>query len=155
MWCQTMSTIEVINPEELAELRREDEKWFTDFCDIYKVGGASESSESDSDDAYGGTDDDYGGIDDRTETLFQSHVSCMIESSTAHEQTRVVMGVLRETQLFTVTLPALTEINVGDHVIVTTQSNLHLRVQAVLNPESWEIERRVIGSEEGQHAAPA
>jgi hypothetical protein len=128
---------ETLTDVEVASLRETTERWFTDKCDIYRI-------------AVG--DDPYGG-EDETESLVSgaTGVECMLESGAAHEQTRAVYGKIVGVQLFTVTLPALTDVRVGDHLLITTQGNLHLRVQAVMDPESWELERRVIGSEEGEH----
>lgn len=131
------STNSTITQEELVELRNETELWFTDLCDIYRISLV---------------DDNYGGQTE-TETVLSSGIKCMLESGTAHEQMRAVYSKLVDVQLFTVTLPAETDIQVTDHIVVTSQNNLHLRVQAVLSPESWEVEKRVVGSQQGEHNA--
>jgi len=130
---------EVLTAVELAGLRDTSEKWFTDTCDVYRITKV--------DDPYGGESEDEEPVSGL------SGIRCMLESGAAHEQTRAIMDKITGTQIFTVTLPALTDVQVGDHLIITSQGNMHLRVQAVLNPESYEVERRVIGSEEGEHIA--
>lgn len=75
-------------------------------------------------------------------------VPCMIESGVSQEQHRVIADKITDTHLFTVTVPAKTSIQVGDHLTITTQGDMHLIVQAVFAPESWEVERRVLASVE-------
>jgi hypothetical protein len=108
-----------------------------DTCDIYRTVRT--------DDAYGGETDD--------EDVIQTGVKCALESGAAQEQIMLLSDRIRGTQTFTVFLPAGTDVKPEDHLIIISQSNLHLRVQAVMEPESWEIERRVIASEEGEHSA--
>lgn len=123
---------------ELQSLRSEVEAWFTDTCDIYTVTSA---------------EDEFGGEGVATETPKASGVRCMIESGAAHEQTRAMIGKIAGVQLFLVSLPQATDIELDDHLVVTTQNNLHMRVQAVMSPESYEMEKRVIASTLGEHNA--
>jgi len=127
-----------ITEYELSLLRDEAEVWYDDVCDIYRITS---------------TDDPYGGEGVVSETPIATGVGCALESGAAHEQERALIAKIQGVQLFTVALPAETDIEVGDHIIVTSKSNLHLRVQAVLAPESIEIERHVIGSTQGEHNA--
>lgn len=126
-----------LTPAELESMRDENLSFFTDLCTIYRKPGP--------------TDDAFGGISDDVEAVFAADVPCMLESGAAQEQTRALIGKIAGVQLFTVTLPALQDVRVHDHIIVTTQADMHLRVQAVMAPESFELERRVIGSELGEH----
>jgi len=123
----------VITAEELAGLRDATESWFTDLCDIYGSGS--------------GSADAYGGWGNNPESLRVSGVPCSIESGAEHVQTRALLAKIENTQAFTVTLPADTDVLVGDHLVITTQNSDRLRVEAVMAPESWEIERRVIATE--------
>ena len=122
---------------ELSLLRQEAEGWFTDLVDVFEKGI---------------TDDPYSGHStDAMETRTMEGVPCAIESGAALEQLSVIAGKVQGTQLFTVTLPAGTAVVVGNHLIVTSRNNLHLTVQAVIGPESYEVERRVIATSEGEH----
>lgn len=118
--------------EELELLREEVQTWYEDLVDIYE---------------YSIVDDAYGG-ESPTEIIHATGIPCLIDSGAAHEQTRAMLGKLVGVQLFTVTLPAGTHTELGWHLTVTTRSNRHLRIQAILYPESLEIERQVIASEE-------
>lgn len=124
----------VITPTELADLREATESWFTDRCDIWRPAVSA-------DDAYGG----YGNAS--ADTLVVEDIHCAIESGAEHEQTRALIAKIQSTQVFTVILPAGTDVRLHDHLIITTQGNDRLRVQAVISPESWEIERRVLATE--------
>lgn len=62
------------------------------------------------------------------------------------------IGRFESLQVFIITLPALTDVHVGDHIVLTSSSdhpNMHLEVQAEMAPESFEIERNVIATEIG------
>lgn len=126
-----------LSTEELSLLRTGVESWFTDTCDVYRI-----TKE----------DDEYGG-EGETETRIQIGVPCMLETGAAHEQVRALMGKLQGVELVLVSLPAGTDVNVEDHLVLTSQSNMHLRVQAVMDPESYEVERRVVASTQGEHHA--
>ena len=118
---------------ELMALRDEVAGWMPDRCNILRVTQAEDSA---------------GGVED-TETQVASAVLCEVQSGVAQEQVHLVGGRLENVQLFTITFPALTDVRVSDHLLITTQANRHLIVQAVVAPESWEIERRVIATTEG------
>jgi hypothetical protein len=129
-----------ITHSELDLLRQEVESWFPYTCNIYKVTGT--------DDAFGGrsrghsVDPDY------------RDVPCSIESGAAHAQEIPHLARIENVQIFTVSMPAETDVNVGDHLVVTTPDHpsLHLHVQAELAPEDYEVERRVIATEIGTAA---
>src|SRR5687768_1673052 len=125
----------MLSAEELTGLRTETKKWYEDTMSIYAA--------TETDDVYGGS-----GI---SEALLSSEIPCLVESGAAHEQVRVMMAHLQNVQLFMVTCPAETQVSVGNHLVITSRGNLHLRVQAVMAPESLEIERQVVASEEGEH----
>lgn len=124
-----------ITTEEMGLLREEANLWMPDWCDIYRVTTG---------------DDDYGGSTEE-ETVLTEMLPCSIESGAAQEQVTLLVGQQVGTQIFTVTLPADTDIRVTDHLVIRSQNDLHLRIQAVMDPESWDVEVRVIGSEEGEH----
>lgn len=125
---------DTITQAELADLRSATESWFTDILDIYR--GAVSS-------------DPYGGEGEGAEGLVAQAVPCAIESSAEHVQERALLAIIGDVQAFTVTVPAETDIQVDDRVVLTSRGNDSLRVQAVMAPESWEIERRVIATELG------
>jgi hypothetical protein len=58
------------------------------------------------------------------------------------------IAALRNVHVFTVFLPAETDVRVQDNLVLTTQDNLKLRVQAVLRPETNELLRPVIATSE-------
>jgi len=119
--------------EELTSVRSELTGWMPDVCTISRVNRA---------------DDEWGGQED-TDTPFLQGIRCSIESGAGQEQLEVILDRVRGVQIYTVTFPALTDVRVNDKLIITSQNNLELRVQAVMDPESWELERRAIASEEG------
>lgn len=119
--------------EELTSLRTELTRWMPDVCTITRVNRA---------------DDPYGGEED-TDTPFLAGVPCSIESGAGQEQLALILDRVRGVQIYTITFPALTDVRVNDKLIITSQGNLQLRVQAVMDPESWELDRRAIASEEG------
>lgn len=125
-------------PEWELDQVRDDLHGFYDFhCRIERVTG---------------TDDPYGGHTEARATI-QDQIHCYVEGGVAHEQDRVVAeGLQREHELFTISMPAFTDVRVGDWVVVyahhadvSEPGILEVRVSAVIGPESHEIERRVIG----------
>jgi hypothetical protein len=126
-----------VSDNELQLLQADLETWFTDTCDIFRVTGA--------DDVYGGHTRGHG------LTATYSDVPCMVESGAAQDQERLLVGAVVEVQIFTVSLPADTDIRVGDHLVVTatdeTDESMHLHAHAVLAPETIEIERKCIAVE--------
>lgn len=71
----------------------------------------------------------------------------MLESGAGHEQILNLLGAERNFQIFRVHMSPEVDVRVNDHLIVSTQGALHLRVQAVMSPESYEVDRIVIGNE--------
>lgn len=124
----------VLTPTELAGLRAATESWFPDVCDIYRVAAQA--------------GDDYGGYGStNADTVIAAGVPCSVESGAEHVQIRALLAKIENVQAFAVTFPANTDVKVGDHLVLTSRANDRLRVEGVLAPESWEIERRVIASE--------
>ncbi len=124
---------------ELASLRNETELWFDATCDIYVITSNS--------DAYGGRDRTHG------VTPTYTSIPCMVEPGAGQNQEMLGLATLEEMQMFTVTVPALTTISVGDHVVVHKGTeNLHLYVRAMQGPESFETDRRLVCSEVGSPA---
>jgi len=124
---------------ELAQLRADTFSWADATCDIFRVTG--------SDDAYGGRGRAH--LTDPTYTA----IPCMLESGAGQEQERLTLGGITEVQMFTVSLPALTDVLVGDHLKVHKGlEDLHLHVRAVMGPESYELERKVVCTEVGRTA---
>src|SRR5436190_7361867 len=94
-----------LSAPELASLRRETEDWFDLTCDI--------SRETQ-------VDDPYGGRGDSSPTTVASDIACAIESGIAHEQELSFAGKFADVQLFTVTLPAETDIRQHDNLQITS-----------------------------------
>lgn len=128
-------TLTELFPSEMDDLRSEVAKWYPDTVSIYTVARA--------DDAYGGSA--------FTSTLLVADVPCMVESGAAHEQTRAMIGKLVGTQLFTITFAPGIAVQVGDYIEITSRDNEQARVQAVMEPESWDIEFSIIVNTEGEH----
>lgn len=125
-----------VTTTELESLRAEVQTWYTDACDIYRRTFSEDS---------------YGGADEATETVLASDVPCFLESTPGREQVLPLSAALREEHIFIVYLPATQDVRVTDHLIITSQGNLHLRVQAVLNPETLDIEKIIAASTLGEH----
>jgi hypothetical protein len=122
-----------LESEELDLLRQETVGWFPDRCDTFGVVV---------------TDDPYGG-QGSVKVPKLTDVPCMIDPSPVHSEERALIGVVAGVQIYSVTVPAETDVANNDRLTITTQNNLALRVQAVLAPESWDIETRLLCSEEG------
>lgn len=117
---------------EIALLRQEVETWLTDLCDLYR--------EMLSDDVYGGQVE--------SEALVASGLRCSVQSGVSHEQTVPEISALRNVHVFTVTLPAETDVRVQDNLVITTKGDLKMRVQAVFRPETNELMRPVVATTE-------
>lgn len=122
---------EVLTEQELADLRDDATVWMPERSIIYRLTRV--------DDAYGG--------EAETEAEFSSDVPLAIESGAAQEQLEILGDAVIGSQIFTLTFPAGTDVRVTDHVAVLNHGGLDLTVQAVMDPESWEIERRAIAIE--------
>jgi hypothetical protein len=126
----------MLTPTELEQLRSDTESWFDSTCDIFRVTGG--------DDVYGGR-----GRDHSVNALYSS-LPCTVEPGAGQEQERLTLGGITEIQMFTVSLPAKTDVRVGDHLKVHRDTeDLHLHVRAVMGPESYETERKVVTTEVG------
>ena len=96
-------------------------------------------------------DDIYGGSSE-TRAVRADDVPCFVEGGVAHEQARILLGgVERESELFTRSMPAASDVRNGDVIVVYADEhdpaggNFEVRVTAVIGPESYELERRAIG----------
>lgn len=117
---------------EVENLRSELELWFEDTCDIY--------TDTRSQDNYGGESDSY--------TLSASAVPCLIVPGTSvgHRPILETAGALRLQQLYTISVPYGTVVKAGDRLVITSQDNLTLRAQVVMQPESIEIELQIVAN---------
>lgn len=123
---------QVLTSEELNSLRNSLVNWFPDTTTIYRKATQAE-------DEYGG----YGTTSARI--LLASSVPCDLDSSPKNDQERILAGsLITDAQTYFVTLPANRDVQVDDKLIITSRPGLNLRVLAVLAPESWELERRLI-----------
>lgn len=128
-----------LQADELAQLRKDTESWFDATCDIFRVVGT--------DDPYGGRGRSHGA------NPLYSAVPCAIDPGAGQNQELLTLANITEVELFTVSLPAKTDVLVGDHLRVHKDGEeLHLNVRAVMGPESYEVERRVIATEVGTTA---
>lgn len=125
-----------VTPRELDLLREEVQRWYSDTCDIYRPVLV---------------DDAYGGTGETSESAIRTGVECFLESTPGREQIIPLLASLRGEHIYIVYLPATEDVRVGDHLMVTSRGNLHLRVQAVMNPESLDIEYIVAASTLGEH----
>lgn len=121
-----------LTTDEITLLRQEVNSWLTDVCDLYR--------ETLTDDSYGGQE--------TVEALVQGGIACKVQSGVVHEQTVPEIAALRNVHIFTVTLPATTDVRLQDNLVITSMDNLKVRVQAVLAPETNELGRRVIATTE-------
>lgn len=125
-----LSEFDVIDAEELVSLREEVEAWFTDVCQIQT---ASKTS------------DGYGG---QTEGLITKvgyeAVPCEVYGGVSHLPQELFSGVVDYKEMFTVTVPVGTDVEIGDHIHFTSRS-LHIKVTVVIGPESHQLESRAVG----------
>jgi hypothetical protein len=121
-----------LTTDEVTLLRQEVDSWLTDVCDLYR--------ETLTDDAFGGQG--------TVEALVTSGLACKLQSGVVHEQTVPEIAALRNVHVFTVSLPAETDVRLQDNLVITSKDNLKLRVQAVLSPETNELSRPVIATTE-------
>lgn len=119
----------------MSLLRDETESWYSDTCNIIRRTFA---------------DDAYGGEDETVETVIASDVPCFVESTPGREQLAPFLGVLAEEHIFIIYLPPTQDVKLEDHLVLTSRDNLDLRVQAVLAPESLDIELVVAASTLGE-----
>lgn len=124
---------DVLTAVELADLRQAVTDWNPDRVTISRKG-------SDSTDDYGG----YGNTGGYSTVA--SNVAVTLESSPKNDQERTIYSLIGDTHAFFVTFPALQDVQIDDKIVVTSQSNLTLRVTAVISPESYELERRVLAT---------
>jgi hypothetical protein len=127
-----------LTTEELFLLQKEAVVWQPEVCDIYRL--VSE-------------DDDFGGSGDETEEVIATNIPCSVETGAGHEQTIQMLGLERPNTTFIVYVPAGTDVQVDDHLIITTKGNEHMRVTAVMAPETHEVERMLIANSLGEHHA--
>lgn len=125
-----------LTTEELGLLQDEAETWMPDRCDVYRTTPV---------------DDPYGGYGDETETMVLDSVPCTVETGAGHEQTIQMFSAERAATAFIVYVPSGTDVHVGDHLIVWTKGNEHMRVTAVMAPETHEVERMLIATSLGEH----
>lgn len=130
-----------LTSEELDLLREEAQVWYPELCDLYRGSAVSGG------DPYGG----YSPDPEEPGDLVMSAIPCMIESGAGHEQIFQLAGAERNYQIFRIHMSPEIDVRVNDHLIITTKDNQHLRVQAVMAPESYEIDRIVIGNELAPH----
>lgn len=127
---------DIINPEEQESLRAEVEKWYDDVCDIRRRTRSS--------DAFGG--------ESETDTVVATGVICDISAQVqAMRPTDVLASQIEIRQLYTVSMPAGTDVKFHDRLVITSWTpNQEMVVQSVLTPESWEMERQCVCSLEGE-----
>lgn len=120
---------------EIDAMQTAVEGMYDNTLDIYR-------SASGSTDAYGG----HGSAS--APTLQYSDIPCEIYPGTAHVVDMPDIGLMADTQMFTITVPLGTDVQKDDIVVITSAGNLRLRVNVVLTPESQAVELRFIADEE-------
>ena len=123
----------VLTATELSDLRQAMTDWNPDRVTVSRKG-------ADSSDDYGG----YGNTG--AYSTVASNVAVTLESSPKNDQERTIYSLVGDTHAYFVTFPALQDIRIDDKLVVTTQSNLTLRVTAAISPESYELERKVLAT---------
>lgn len=127
---------DIINPTEEAKLRSEVQKWYNDLCSITR--------ETRGADAYGG--------ETEAPAVIATNVPCDVAAGTnTARPTEVIGGQIEFRQTYTVSLPPGTDVKVHDRITITSRvPNREMIVQAVMTPESWDIELNVVTSLEGE-----
>ena len=125
-----------LTTEELFLLQKEATVWQPEVCDIYRLTT---------------TEDDFGGSGAEIETVIATNIPCTVETGAGHEQTIQMFGLERPGTAFIVYVPSGTDVEVDDHLIVKTKGNEHMRVTAVMAPETHEVERMLIANSLGEH----
>lgn len=124
----------VFSASEIADLRSEIQMMFDHTLDVYRGTAA--------------TSDPYGGYDEGEPVLTHSGIPCEIYPGMTHIVDMLDQGQLVSTQLYTVTVAVGTDIRKNDIVVITSWNDLKLRVNAVFEPESLELEMRFVGDKE-------
>lgn len=127
---------DIISSAEEASLRSEVQKWYNDLCSITR--------ETRGVDVYGGETETAG--------VIATDVPCDVAAGVnTARPTEVIGGQIEFRQTYTVSLPPGTDIRVHDRIIITSRTpNREMVVQAVMTPESWDIELNVVTSLEGE-----
>lgn len=130
---------DIFTEEEMAGLRSEAQKWFTDTCDIQRKTRVP--------DAIGG--------EDETEAITASNVGCdIIPAAQTLRAAEVIGERLEVRETYTVSLPPGTDVRVSDRLFITSWSPARsMVVQTVMQPVSIEVEMQVIASLEGENSA--
>ncbi len=124
---------DVLTAVELADLRGAINSWNPDRATISRKGAD--------------TNDDYGGYGNTgAYSTVASNIAVTLDSSPKNDQERTIYSLVGDTHAYFIMFPALTDVRIDDKVVITTQSNLTLRVTAVIAPESYELERRVLAT---------
>ncbi len=124
-----------VTEQEMLSLRTEVQTWYEDSVTIIRRTIA---------------EDAFGGEDETAETMIATGVKCFVESSPGREQLTPFLANLAEEHLFIIYLPAEQDVKLGDFLVLTSQGSIELRVQAVLAPESLDIELMVAASTLGE-----
>jgi len=125
-----------VTPSELDLLREDVQTWYTDTCDQSRLTKVQDA---------------YGGEDVSVETEIRADVPCFVETTPGRAQLEPLLAAIREEHIYILYLPPTIDVLVGDHFIITSRDNLHLRVEAVMSPETLDIELVVAASSLGEH----
>lgn len=93
-------------------------------------------------------DDSYGGREAGSAVANLTDVPCEVYPGAAHVVDLPDIGQLVNDQTFTVTVAVGTDILKGDKLVITSQGNLTLRVNVVLQPESQQLQMHIIADRE-------
>ena len=121
-----------LTARELSLLQEEATVWQPERANVYRATSS---------------DDGFGGSGDTTpDDLVLSNVPVRVETGAGHVQMVVGFGFERPMETTILYFPATTDVRVGDHVTITTKGNAHVRITAVMEPETEEVERMAIGT---------
>jgi hypothetical protein len=91
------------------------------------------------------TDDAFGGQSE-ADTVINTNVPCNIYPAGEGDLEQLVAQKISATGVWTICFLAGQDVKIGDLVTITSKGSFKLRVEAVLSPETYEVERRVLGS---------
>lgn len=124
----------MLNSSELTAQRAEVVKLFDQTLDVYRGSAAAT--------------DAYGGRGKGTPARVHQGIACEVYPGVAHVVDVADFSALASTQAYTITLPVGTDIQKDDILEITSQGNLRLAVRVILEPESLELQMRVLADKE-------
>lgn len=127
---------DILTPAEAASIEADVQAWYDQVCSITRITK---------------TKDVMGG-QSQVPAVIATGIKCDVQPGVQTLRTTEVIGEQIESRLtYTVSLPPGTDVKIHDHITITSVTpNRDLVVAAVLVPESWDFEQRVIATMEGE-----